>query len=594
MAEYTSGAIHFTGLGNGTDFDTMINQLKQIEMIPMQRLALWKADWQKRQDAFMEVRKELLNLRNVAAKMNTVEKFLAKNVASSNNTVAVATATSGVLEGNYRIEVNQLATNAVFSINTGLADPSENINPGSSPLYFSYKYAGGDERIITVPPGTTLEGLKNLINNDAQNPGVRANLIKTSGGYVFQFQGMDLGEEHSLEITGTGPFPPITAWEEQQSQDAEIKINNWPGTGWLSLSSNTISDVIEGLTINLRDTGVTVLTVTMDVEKIQENVQELLDAINTFRVKILELTKWDENKNTVATDVANSQFEMQKGSVLTGNYGVQLLSSQLKQAVADMPIGFERLSQDSGGIWTGDVYTSLSQLGIFTYATGNTGADNYGMLVFDEKAVVSFVQALAADPQSLAEFFAADNIGVSDSPDFSFYSQVKTITEAGSYTVEYSIDGFGNVTGTINGKTANYDPATHQLTLARGDNSNPADGIVINIDNLAAGNYEGTVRIKQGKVNELLRLLDGSPSNPAEGMLGSSGALAILNNNYQRIMDNINTKIEKENERIIKWERVTRARFARLDATLAKYDQLNSAIESQIKQLSSNTSSSSS
>ena len=49
---------------------------------------------------------------------------------------------------------------------------------------------------------------------------------------------------------------------------------------------------------------------------------------------------------------------------------------------------------------------------------------------------------------------------------------------------------------------------------------------------------------------------------------------------------NINDKIIKENERLLVWERRMRLKFSRLEATLARYNQINDSLKSQIDSLS--------
>ncbi|HCO12360.1 MAG TPA: flagellar hook protein, partial [Desulfonauticus sp.] len=51
----TSGQIHFTGLGSGTDFDTMINKLVELESQHITRLQTWKQSWQDKITAFQEL-----------------------------------------------------------------------------------------------------------------------------------------------------------------------------------------------------------------------------------------------------------------------------------------------------------------------------------------------------------------------------------------------------------------------------------------------------------------------------------------------------------------------------------------------------------
>ena len=65
-----------------------------------------------------------------------------------------------------------------------------------------------------------------------------------------------------------------------------------------------------------------------------------------------------------------------------------------------------------------------------------------------------------------------------------------------------------------------------------------------------------------------------------------NGALMILQDNYKTIMENIQDKIDRENERISLWEERQKAAFARLETLLAQYNQSLTALESQIGQLS--------
>ena len=90
-----SGGLSISGLGwQGTDFSSMINNLRQIEMIPTNRMLKWKADWRDRQEAFKIVREQLVALRDACNKMNTLDKFMVKNAVSTNPNITTATAGS--------------------------------------------------------------------------------------------------------------------------------------------------------------------------------------------------------------------------------------------------------------------------------------------------------------------------------------------------------------------------------------------------------------------------------------------------------------------------------------------------------------------
>jgi len=576
MVELASGGVYFSGLGNGTDFSKVIDQLKSIEEIPQKRLTLWQADWQKRQDAFGELRTEIAAFKDIVDSMSTMSKFLVKTPSSSSETVASATTDASVLEGSYKIEVNRLATSSIWTYNNAFAAKTTKVNDSGSDQQFVYTYKG-TTRTINVPSGTTVDGLKNLINNDPQNPGVKAMLVQNGTGYTFQFRGMDLGATASLSVGAgtnvTGISSAPANWTVQANQNAQYRVNGWPATTWLESTSNTLTGAVEGMTITLKDTGTTQISVATDLDKIKENVKAFVDGMNTIRSKIKDLTAVNSSKDVDSPDKAASLYSMQKGSILTGNYGVQLLASQLKTATADKAAGFEYQYKD-GNLLRGDLYSSLAHIGIMTNA--ETNSLNAGLLELDEEKLD---EVLKANPTAVAELFAADGLPVSDSSDFSYYSHVKGVTKAGIYDVTYDVDASGNITNAyVGGQRANVDNANKQITAMEGD----ARGLALQIDNLAAGSYSSRMRIKEGKLSGL--------SDQLTDMLGEDGALKILEDNYQEIMDDIQKKIDKEVDRVTQWETRERLRFSRLEATLARYDALGKSVESQIKSLSSSSS----
>ncbi|MFV0350172.1 MAG: flagellar filament capping protein FliD [Halodesulfovibrio sp.] len=573
MAELMSGGIHFSGLASGSDFDTMITQLKKVESIQMNRMTLWKADWQKRVDAFGTINTEIQNFQNVVKGMDTMAEFLEKSATSSFDTVATATTDSKASEGVYKVEVGQLARNAMWTYNSGFANKTSKVNTSGANQTFQYTYKG-KQRSLTVASDTTIEGLVNIINNDPQNPGVKAALIKNGDNYNLQIRGMDLGTTNALSIdAGTNltnlqaPDSPLTNWDYQAAQNAKIRVNDWPAGSFIESSSNTVSEVIEGLTITLKDVGTTQLTVGTDLNKIKENIQQFVDGMNAVRTKMLELTKVDSNGKASDPNENTSQFDAEKGSVLTGNYGVQLLSSRLKLAVSGRGNGFDYYSEANGG--EGDYYSTLAHIGILTVAD-QSDKDN-GLLRIDMEKLD---EALAKDPTAVAELFAADGIGTTDSQHFSYYSQVKGVTVPGIYDVSYDVDASGNITNAkIGGQSAKVDQGSHQLVSMNGDSR----GLVIQINDLVAGSYSDTVRLKQGKAGQMDAIL--------KDVLSSDGTLKIIEKNYQDIMDEIDKKIERESSRIVRWERSMRLRFARLESTLTKYNGQMESLSKQVSQL---------
>ncbi len=480
----------------------------------------------------------------------------------------------------------------VMTCATPLDSSSDVLNSTGAIQKFYYKI-GTTQHSVDVNPGDTWDDLSQAIQTET--PNVNVEWVPVGGRQVMRLSTDRLNTDENISIqfgtTMTGAFSDASQWDMQAGENARYRINGWPAGDWLESPSNVVSGAIAGVDILLKDapemTGDPVvddaakikgtLTIKTDMAKIRENIQGFVDAVNAVRTKIKELTDFDSNKSVTEWDPGKSEnaqslFTMQKGSILTGNYGVQLLSSQLKSGVADSAKGFEYSWSKDGAVY-GDLYTSLSQIGILTVA--KEGQPDTGLLTIDWDKLDA---ALARDPGAVAELFAAENKGQVDTYDFSYMSSVKGSTVPGAYKVSYTINPDGTISNPmIDGKPAGYDSETNQLTSLQGNSK----GIALQIDNLAPGSYSGTVRIKEGKLVSL--------EKQVRGMLSEEGALKILENNYTDIMKNIAKKIDTEEARVSQWERRQRTRFARLEALLGTYDALNKQVESQIKSLSSNS-----
>lgn len=571
MADYTSGGIFFSGIGSGTDFSSIIDKLKQVELMPAKRMSLWKDDWQRRVDAFKQLRTELSTFKTTTDGLDTLSEFFTKSATSSASNIVNATTDVKAMEGNYRIDVNQLATSGIWTFNGTFAAKTTAVNTSGSDQQFVYTYKG-KQRSLTLANGTTIEGLVNIINSDSQNPGVRASLVKNGEQYTFQLRGADTGASATLDInvgTNLSGFPNTTTWTVQTARNAQYRVNGWPAIGWLESTTNTVSGVIEGVTMDLKDVGTSQITVAVDKAKIKEKVKAFIDGMNKVRSTLRSLTEVDKDKQTSDQTSTKSLYTAQKGSILTGNYGVQLLASRLDSTTANRGTGFMP-QYEEGSVMRGDLFSSLSQVGILTNA--DQGSPDRGLLMFDE---AKFDEALNKNPNAIAELFSTEGTGATDTANFRFDTYIKGVTKPGSYDLSYTVDASGNVVGaTIDGEAAEYDSATKAIVSMKGNSR----GVAVVVDNLTPGAYTGHVRLKQGKVAEI--------NNTLKDMLSDTGALKILEKNYGEIMKDIDKKIDSETTRITKWERNIRQQYARLESLLAVYEKKNQAVSAQVSQLS--------
>ena len=558
---YTSGAINFAGLGNGTDFNALIDGLVDVEMNRVRRLQTWRSGWETKNDQFKSLNTDMLSLKTTLEGFDTMNEFMAKAVNSTNTTMLTATAGSDAQEGSHTIEIGQLATADVHITASGTSSLTASIT--SNDTSFSFSYAGESYTISNISAGTTMEGFVSIINNhpDSKNS-IHASTIFDGSVYHLQLNGADQGGDNQLVISNSGSliFSPSDFNQTQEAVNSQIRVNGFPssGGGWIERSSNSIDDVINGITLNLNDAAVGTdikLNIVTDTSEVKSNVIKFLDAVNTVRARIKTITQVDDEG---------------EGAILTGNYGVDMVSQKLKNITADLGLGFVNWDPDT---LTGDKITALSQIGILTDA--EEGSEYYGLLKIDNEA---FDKALKENPDAVAQLFAANNIGESQSPDFTFDSLIEGSTKPGTYDINIVSDGTSITSATINGVAATI--SGWEITADSGD----AVGMAIRLDNTTAGTHSGTVSVKMGKVGEMIEELS-DLTKPYNKYTYEGGPLSVLQDNYKDIMDNIDDKIIFETTRIQKLENRLKLKFSRLDAMLGQYQLRQGQLDSAIGQL---------
>ncbi len=570
MADDTGvGAITFTGLGSGTDFESMVTKLVEVESFHKQKMESWRFEWESKNEALNILNTAMLELKTTLESMDSMNEFLSKNVASDMESVLTASADASAETGTHTIVVNQLASNEIITANMGFATATDRVNSSGGNQTFAYTYQGTDYE-LTVADGSTLTQLVNTINADPANPGVRASLISDGASQYLQLRGLDQGSNATLSFNASLSTMSNAAFNEagdfattQFAQSSQVKVDGWPtaSDAWIQTPSNTITGVVQGLSLNLKSLGSappTSVTVTIDTdfEAVKDNIRTFVEKINEVRAMVTEMTEFDESS--------------QQGSIMTGNYAVQLVDSQLKQATANIAKGF--LRYEVGPPATGDKLSSLSQIGILTDA--EEGSITRGQLVIDEEILDDI---LKREPDAVSELFGASFLGGEkvDSGNFSFTSGIKGVTEPGVYDVSYNVSGGVITNAFIDGVAATIDNDAGTITSTDGNSR----GIVITINDFPSDSTgSGVVRIKQGKAGEMADLL-GDLTN------GESGPLNILQDNYDNIIDNINDKIAYEEDRLLRMEKDMRLKFARLEALLGQYDQQNQSLQSSLGQL---------
>ncbi len=126
-----------------------------------------------------------------------------------------------------------------------------------------------------------------------------------------------------------------------EAKNSQLTVNNVA----IENSSNTISDALEGITLNLSDvtTGNQTLTITSDTSKASSAITAWANAYNTLQDSFASLTKY------TAVDVGTSAQDTSNGALL-GDSTLRTIQSQLKTMLTN--------AQSSS------TYKSLAQIGV--------------------------------------------------------------------------------------------------------------------------------------------------------------------------------------------------------------------------------------
>lgn len=344
------------------DVNSIVSQLMQVERQPLAKFAAREAGQQARLSAYGNVKSAVTAFQTAINGLNNVARFQTLSATPSDKAFFTATATRIASPGTYSIEVSALAqaqqlvaagqTSSIAAIGSGAATTltfdfgtvsggtlEDGVYSGAS-----FASAGKGTKTVTIDASNnSLQGIRDAIN--AAKIGVKASIVNDGSGTPFRLTlAADTpGAANSLKISVAGdaainallahnPAGSQALTQTQAAQNAAMKVNGIA----VSKASNTVSDVIPGVTLNLVKTteSAQTLTVARDSSAITTSINNFVKAYNDLAGTL---------KNLTAYDAAS-----QKGSILTGDATVRQLQNQLRgllgSSVAGVPGNLKTLS----------------------------------------------------------------------------------------------------------------------------------------------------------------------------------------------------------------------------------------------------------
>lgn len=353
--------IQFGGLSTGLDTNALISGLVQAERRTIDVLALQKVRFQAQQGIFTSLGTKLGTLKSAAQALSLSSDFTKRSAASTDGTVLTASADSTALTGTYDITVDTLAK-AKSVQSTSFTSTTDAVGTGTLTLTI-----GTTATDITVDTSNnTLTGLKDAINSSgAEVSASIVNVGAATSDYRLIVQSKNTGTENAVTISGTlgGGADPFAGGGDvvQAATDAKFGVNGLTVTR----SSNTVSDVISGVTFNLlkegdqdgliESTDATVtLTVATDNASIQAAVQSFVDAYNDVAKLVNDQFKLDPNTKRQGTLAGDSVLRGALSRIRSAISSVGGIGTGFKY-ISDIGVSFEddgTLSLDSAKLST--------------------------------------------------------------------------------------------------------------------------------------------------------------------------------------------------------------------------------------------------
>ncbi len=227
-------------------------------------------------------------IRSALDKIDSASELDAFSGATSSNPDAVTVSVTGATAaGTTSFTVDQLATNHQVASNSSFTAVDALVGTGDFTIT-----RDGTDHTITTNADTTLAQLAADIN--ALDIGVSASVISVDGtDYKLILSSDDTGDANTFTTSST--VSSLSTMDIlQQGVDAQLTLGSGASALTLSRSSNTISDLIPGVTIDLKDTTTSAVNVTTqrDIDGTVDAISKLMDEINATLGVIAQATKY--------------------------------------------------------------------------------------------------------------------------------------------------------------------------------------------------------------------------------------------------------------------------------------------------------------
>jgi flagellar hook-associated protein 2 len=247
--------------------------------------------------------------------------FESRTASSSNENIADVVAKDSSDVQDFSLEVTDLATKEITQSGS-YATKDTSIATGAGKLELT---VGSETFTISYDADTSIDDLKNLINKSAGDS-VNATVVQVADGdfrLLLSAVNTGTGQEIAIaDVVGAGEklgeqLVPDTGTTDgmtnvQTAIDASFKFNGVD----ITRSSNSIDDLLAGVTITLKDAGTTNVSVKQNTEHINERITNFVDKYNSAMLQLNTDTKSSQEVSERGIFSSDSTMKGMKASLV--------------------------------------------------------------------------------------------------------------------------------------------------------------------------------------------------------------------------------------------------------------------------------------
>ncbi|MFV3337451.1 flagellar filament capping protein FliD [Pseudomonas sp. NY15349] len=363
-----------SGIGSGIDTQAIVESLVAAQKAPKQaQINTQTLKATTTLSSIGKIQAALDAFRGALTSMTDGNSFGGLSLKSSDEKVATVTMGTGAANGSFSLIVTKLATASKVSTKVYANGAGSVVNPGTTATTLKITQNGKDHD-LSVPPGATLQQVRDSINSQFGSAGLSANVLTDATGSRLIVTSTKMGEGSDITLSGnSGIDTGYTVVDAPQ--DAEYTLDGIA----MKSKTNDITDAVSGLNIKLvgisptnatsGELTPTVLSLSTSSTALKSGLKGFIDTYNALLTAINAETKVTKNADGSMTAAA-----------LTGDASMRSLLSSIR----------EEMNALSGN-------GTLKSLAAF----GVTSSQDGGLLSLDDKKWDKVAATNAADLTSI-------------------------------------------------------------------------------------------------------------------------------------------------------------------------------------------------